>query len=231
MSLQKSLLNPVLSTFSEALVASLCVPDSHTSDAGLRTEVLKALTVLVKNVPKQMAVWLPQILPPVWATLTTSAEKYVREVVNEGGEEEDVVDSDGEVLGFENLVFAIFEFVHALVETPKFKGAVKSGLSELMYYIVLYMQITEEQCTKWSENPDSFVEDEDEDTFAYSVRISSQDLLMALSEEFEQECCASLAQAIERHVREAATARSQGKEEWWKVHEAATARSQGKEEW
>ena len=39
-SLQKSLLNPVLSTFSEALVASLCVPDSHTSDAGLRTEVL-----------------------------------------------------------------------------------------------------------------------------------------------------------------------------------------------
>ena len=58
----------------------------------------KALTVLVKNVPKQMAGWLPQILPPVWATLTTSAEKYVREVVNEGGEEEDVVDSDGEVL-------------------------------------------------------------------------------------------------------------------------------------
>ena len=51
----------------------------------------------MKNVPKQMAVWLPQILPPVWATLTTSAEKYVREVVNEGGEEEDVVDSDGEV--------------------------------------------------------------------------------------------------------------------------------------
>ena len=59
---------------------------------------------------------------------------------------------------------------------------------------VLSDQITEEQCTKWSENPDSFVEDEDEDTFAYSVRISSQDLLMALSEEFEQECCASLAQ-------------------------------------
>jgi hypothetical protein len=34
--------------------------------------VLKALTVLVKNVPKQMTNWLPQILPPVWATLTTS---------------------------------------------------------------------------------------------------------------------------------------------------------------
>ena len=125
------------------------------------------------------------------------------------------------MLGFENLVFAIFEFVHALVETPKFKGAVQTGLSELMYYIVLYMQITEEQCTKWSDNPDSFVEDEDEDTFAYSVRISSQDLLMALSEEFEQESCTSLAQAIERHMREAAVSRAQGNEAWWKVHEAA----------
>ena len=49
------------------------------------------------------------------------------------------------VLGFENLVFAIFEFVHALVESPKFRVAVKSGLSDLMYYIVLYMQITHEQ--------------------------------------------------------------------------------------
>ena len=68
-----------------------------------KLKVLKALTVLVKNVPKQMACWLPQILPPVWATLTTSAEKYVREVVNEGGEEEDVVDSDGEVVELANI--------------------------------------------------------------------------------------------------------------------------------
>ena len=45
-------------------------------------------------------------------------------------------------------VFAIFEFVHALVETPKFRGAVKAGLSDLMYYIVLYMQITEEQVSE-----------------------------------------------------------------------------------
>ena len=41
------------------------------------SKVLKALTVLVKNVPLQMTGWLPQILPPVWGTLTTSAEKHV----------------------------------------------------------------------------------------------------------------------------------------------------------
>ena len=93
--------------------------------------------------------------------ISTEVCQAVKEVVNESGDDDEVVDSDGEVLGFENLVFAIFEFVHALVETSKFKGAVKAGLADLMYYIVLYMQITEEQCQKWSDNPDTFVQDED----------------------------------------------------------------------
>ena len=38
-SLQKTLLNPFLSTFSEALVSSLAVQDSHNSDTGLKTQV------------------------------------------------------------------------------------------------------------------------------------------------------------------------------------------------
>ncbi len=36
-----------------------------------------------------------------------------------GGEADDLVDSDGEVLGFENLVHAIFEIVHVLMEVPR----------------------------------------------------------------------------------------------------------------
>ena len=182
--LSKSIMEPILPSFTEALVGGLSIPeDSHLSDVGLKTDILKALTVLVKNVPKIMSPWLSQVLPPVWSTLTSSADKYVREVVNEGQQEDDeVVDSDGEIVGFENLVFSIFEFVHALLETPKFRPAVKAGLADLMYYIVLYMQITNDQCEKWTDNPDQFVEDEDEDSFTYSVRISSQDLLTALCE-------------------------------------------------
>jgi importin-9 len=47
-----------------------------------------------------------------------------------------------------------------------------------------------------------------------------QDLLMALCEEFEEECCVSLAQTIERHLREAGEARAAGNQSWWKIHEA-----------
>ena len=84
------------------------------------------------------------------------------------------MDSEGEVVGFENLVFAIFDYVHALVDNPKLEGAVKAGLTDLMFYVIVFMQMTDEQIEKWTENPDKFVEDEDEDSFTYSVRISSQ---------------------------------------------------------
>ena len=42
-------------------------------------------------------------------------------------------------------MFSVFEFIHGLIETPKFKKTVKKFLDELIYFLVLYMQITEEQ--------------------------------------------------------------------------------------
>lgn len=59
----------------------------------------------------------------------------------------------GEVLGFENLVFSIFEFVHALLENSKFKSTVRKALPELIYYVLLYMQITEEQVSPGARGP------------------------------------------------------------------------------
>ena len=92
-----------------------------------------------------MSQWLPQILPPVWAALTHSAQTYLATVVNNTEEGDDPVDSDGEVLGFENLIYSVFEFINALIETSKFRTTVKKAMDDLLYYIILYMQITEDQ--------------------------------------------------------------------------------------
>uniref|UniRef100_A0A2K5IFB6 Importin N-terminal domain-containing protein n=1 Tax=Colobus angolensis palliatus TaxID=336983 RepID=A0A2K5IFB6_COLAP len=125
-----------------------------------------------------------------------------------------------EVLGFENLVFSIFEFVHALLENSKFKSTVKKALPELIYYIILYMQITEEQIKVWTANPQQFVEDEDDDTFSYTVRIAAQDLLLAVATDFQNESAAALAAAATRHLQEAEQTKNSGTEHWWKIHEA-----------
>ncbi|XP_034389119.1 importin-9 [Cyclopterus lumpus] len=216
----KALIFPVVQQFTEAFVLALQMPDGQSSDSGLKMEVLKAVTALVRNFPKPMVSSMQQILPIVWNTLTESAALYVRTEVNYTEEVDDPVDSDGEVLGFENLVFSIFEFVHTLLENNKFKSTVKKALPELIYYVILYMQITEDQIKVWTANPQQFVEDEDDDTFSYSVRISAQDLLLAVAAEFQNESAAALAAAATRHLQEAEQAKNSGNEHWWKIHEA-----------
>ncbi|KAM9362411.1 importin-9 [Symphorus nematophorus] len=222
----KALIFPVVQQFTEAFVQALQMPDGPSSDSGLKMEVLKAVTALVKNFPKPMVASMQQILPIVWNTLTeielflNQMFTYVRTEVNYTEEVDDPVDSDGEVLGFENLVFSIFEFVHTLLENNKFKSTVKKALPELIYYIILYMQITEDQIKVWTANPQQFVEDEDDDTFSYSVRISAQDLLLAVAAEFQNESAAALAAAATRHLQEAEQAKNSGNEHWWKIHEA-----------
>uniref|UniRef100_A0A670IHJ4 Importin 9 n=1 Tax=Podarcis muralis TaxID=64176 RepID=A0A670IHJ4_PODMU len=215
----KVLIFPVVQQFTEAFVQALQLPDGPTSDSGLKMEVLKAVTALVKNYPRHMISSMQQILPIVWNTLTESAALYPF-FLNYTEEVEDPVDSDGEVLGFENLVFSIFEFVHALLENHKFKSTVKKALPELIYYIILYMQITEEQIKVWTANPQQFVEDEDDDTFSYTVRIAAQDLLLAVATDFQNESATALAAAATRHLQEAEQAKNSGAEHWWKIHEA-----------
>lgn len=42
-------------------------------------------------------------------------------------------------------MFSVFEFIHGLIETSKFRSTIKKSMEQLLYYMVVYMQITEEQ--------------------------------------------------------------------------------------
>nr|KAG5702234.1 hypothetical protein BaRGS_030589 [Batillaria attramentaria] len=53
--------------------------------------------------------------------------------------------TSGEVLGFENLVYSVFEFVHALIDTSRFRNTVKGTIDQILYYVIVYMQMTEDQ--------------------------------------------------------------------------------------
>ncbi|XP_069141482.1 importin-9-like isoform X2 [Argopecten irradians] len=217
----KQMLFPIVPQFTEALIRALQIPDGPTSDSGLKMEILKVITTLVKSFPKLMSQWLAQILPPIWSIFTQSADFYVRTVVNNIDDANDPVDSDGEVLGFENLVYSVFEFVHVLIEVPQFrKTTVKKSVDDIIYYVIFYMQMTEDQVQLWTNNPDQFVEDEDDDSFSYSVRISAQDLLLSLSSEFRTISAPALCNAITRHLQNAEAIKNSGNENWWKLHES-----------
>lgn len=129
----------VVQQFIEVFVQVFQILDGFIFDSGFKMEVLKVVIVLVKNFLKYMVFFMQQILFIVWNILIESVVFYVRIEVNYIEEVEDFVDFDGEVLGFENFVFSIFEFVYVLLENSKFKSIVKKVLFELIYYIILYM--------------------------------------------------------------------------------------------
>lgn len=119
------------------------------------------------------------------------------------------------------MILQVFELVHSIAESKKFKALVKDVVGDLIYVLILYMQITEEQIQVWSEDSEKFVEDEDEEGVDYSIRTSGQDILMRLGEEFEDKFLVGLTDAITKHVALADAERNSGRPFWWKTHEAA----------
>ncbi len=235
----KVYLEPILPQFTEALVEVLLLPEASPDvDLGIKKDVINSLTILLRNCRKLMQKWLPQILEPVWHSLTTAAGIYVKTVLNVNTVDYDneheryaeLVDSDGEVLGFESLIFAIFDFVSVVIETPKFRKLVKPVMSELIYYVIIYMQITDEQSSTWIDNPDQFVEDEDDDSYSYSIRISALDLILLIAQELDsndskkpEEFKTSFVNAINRHYsesRELSKLQTSYSQNWWKIQEA-----------
>ncbi|XP_076236291.1 importin 9 isoform X2 [Calliopsis andreniformis] len=218
-------LQPVIPMFCEQFVHCLRVPDGPTSDSGLKTDVIKAINCLVTKLPKYVSSFLPQMLPPVWETLIQSAKVYQEGTVNGDGETNDKeVDSDGEVINFNNLIIAIFEFVHSMVDRKRFSNFLDNLLQEIMYYLIIFMQITDEQIELWTTSPNQFVEEED--AFAYNVRISAQELLTILVNYSEEKAVNALCGMITRHIE--STSRLQGvnsgsenNETWWKLHESS----------
>lgn len=82
----------------------------------------------------------------------------------------------GATLGVSALIYSLFDFISVLLDSTKFHAILKSNLPDLLLYVTLYTQITREQEVSWSQSANQFVEDEDEETFSYSVRISALEL-------------------------------------------------------
>lgn len=68
-----------------------------------------------------------------------------------------------------------------------------------------YMQMTQAQVEEWSQNPDQYVADEEEETF--SVRVSGELVLDELMVAFPEASVAAVAAAVHKRLQEAAQAK------------------------
>ncbi|XP_033214886.1 importin-9 [Belonocnema kinseyi] len=212
---------PVIPMFCEKFVQCLRQSNGPTIDCGLKTDIIKAINCLISKLPKFVINFLPEMLPPVWETLTQSAKIYQDEVVNGDGDVNDKeVDSDGEIINFNNLIIATFDFIGSLVENKKLSNLLENFQQEIMYYLIIFMQVTDEQIEQWNNNPIQFIEEDEQTAFAYNVRISAQEHLVTLA---THSAVDALCDVIMRHVEESnrQKAVTNSSEHWWKIQEAS----------
>ncbi len=71
--------------------------------------------------------------------------RYLNSVVNSDLLAEEACDSDGEVIGQESSIFAVLEFISVLGESDSFQALLPPIFPQLLYLLLVYMQITQEQ--------------------------------------------------------------------------------------
>lgn len=234
---QSAILSPVIDTFIHKMVCSL----SDARSDCLKTAILKCFGFMLNFMPKYIQPHFGTILTPVWQLMAQTAEIYVKVVVNQTVEFPDTDDgkfslslclsysvllitlpssiSDDEIENFTTMILQMFEFIHDVIECGRFKPLLRNVLSDLVYTTIVYMQITEEQVDGWSTDPEKFVQDEDEQSVDYSVRVSAQDVLSMLGQCVDK-VTPALQDALSRHYCAAEQEKSNGNAHWWKVHEA-----------
>ncbi|KAG5682316.1 hypothetical protein PVAND_011675 [Polypedilum vanderplanki] len=218
---QISFFDPILPAFLEKLIAGLHTPNGNTSNFNLKTEILRIFTYMISEMPKFIQPFIQTLLPPIWSLLTQMADFYIKAIVNEdeGSFDSFNVDED-EKNNFIKMILQVFELINAIAESKKFKMTIKNVLKDLVYVLILYMQITDEQIEVWSEDIEKFIEDED-DPGVDSIRSSGKDILMRLGEEFEKDFIVGFTNAIRKHLEISDVERNNGRKSYWKSQEAA----------
>lgn len=220
---QSTILNPTLPTFMQKMIEGLTVPNGPHSSFQLKTAIIKVLKYMVSDMPKFANQYLATILPPIWQLLTQMADVYIKVVVNETEENPFVsnTEDDDESEDFTTMILQTFEFLHTIIEVKKYKGAVTNVLTDLIYIVILYMQMTEEQVQSWHDDPEKFVEDEDEQGIDFTIRSTVTDVLLIIGQEYEQKLLPCMSEALTKHIAVADADRNAGNPHWWKVYEAS----------
>lgn len=208
-----------MTAFAAAMAAA--VHRGGALDCKLRIEIVKAVESVVLTMPKQAAPFIGPVLGVMWTALLSAQPLFEREVANTGGMAHDGYDTDGNLIGFEVLCLELISLVGALINSSTFRPTLAPGVRDLAYAVVGLMQLTDVQCEAWVGDPDAFVEHEDEEQGAYSVRMASINLLCQIAERYQEAGLQAVGLAAARHLEASEGARLAGNALWWKLREAA----------
>ncbi|KAH9393412.1 Importin 9, partial [Tyrophagus putrescentiae] len=190
----KQYLEPHIARYAEAVIAGLEAPEtgpqaSPEVDVALKAELLVGVSKLLKSCSlvggagkrllKPRVVNMKRSIggPP---RVKVGFDFYANPSSETGGENADPEDHSS----FDAYLYALLNFIQDLFESSgKYRTLVRPVLTDLLHLLLQLMEVTSEQEQAWLIDTEQFLEDDDLDSAGYSVRLSAQDLLMALAKE------------------------------------------------
>ncbi|XP_050275900.1 uncharacterized protein LOC126717941 isoform X1 [Quercus robur] len=211
------MLKPWMDQFS--IILEHPVQSEDPNDWSIRMEVLKCLNQFVQNLPGLTESEFMVIIRPLWETFISSLGVYVRSSI-EGTEDsfEGRYDSDGAEKSLDSYVIQLFEFLLTIVGSAKLAKVVANNITELVYYTIAFLQMTEQQVHTWSVDANQFVADEDDVT--YSCRVSGALLLEEVVNAYGKEGIDAIMNGAKQHFRESQQEKVSGSTVWWRTREA-----------
>ncbi|XP_039044693.1 importin-9-like [Hibiscus syriacus] len=215
--LMEPMLKPWVDQFS--LILEHPVQPEDSDDWSTRMEVLKCLNQFVQNFPSFTESLFMVIVEPLWQTFVSSLRVYTRSAI-EGTEDpyEGSYDSDGAEKSLDSFVVQLFEFLLTIVGSTKLVKVVANNISELVYYTIAFLQVTEQQIHMWSTDVNQFVADEDDVT--YSCRVSGALLLEEVATCCGEKGIDAIISAAGRRFSESQQEKAGGSVVWWRLREA-----------
>ena len=217
------LLFPILPNYLEAFFHFLSAQTKSTAQLSLQREVFNCFKELLRDFPRQVLPFFDKILPIFWLCFTQSAQSYLKNVVcsPEVGEEEEV-DSDGNQISLDSILFSQFGIWNALILYKRFHDLLKAYLPDFLFHLITLIQVSEDTYQSWLNSVSQLVEDEESVLSSYSVRVYSLNVIRLLEEEqsLAEHFTVAVHSAIEKHTISAKQAKEIGDSNWWKMMES-----------
>ncbi|TIA71942.1 hypothetical protein E3P89_01920 [Wallemia ichthyophaga] len=224
----KEIVNSVIPVWIDGFIALLQVPPQKEtrSQWGIRFEIIKTIASVfstfkslittnnnIESLTRILIDHLVTLLPIFYDRQVYDTQSYEQPE----GEEED----DGAAV--EELICPIIDLLTGFANNKHTKGTIEQAIPLLVKLSLEWGQMTVEDEDTWISDPNAFVDDEDDETENYSLRIATHDLLGVLLDRYPTATAKVLGPVTAELLSTSQSASQEGKQHWWKPIEAALA--------
>ncbi|KAG6896763.1 hypothetical protein C0992_006277, partial [Termitomyces sp. T32_za158] len=132
--------------------------------------------------------------------------------------------SEEEAIELPQLICPILDFVSAVTREGKQRDWFNmNNIGSLVAAVFDFVQMTNEDEETWANNANAFVQQEDDTTQPYSVRVAGFDLLSSLMDRTQAETTRVFQLIVGQVIQSSHHQREAGRLDWWRPLEAALA--------